>query len=163
MKLKLYGLCVCGNDPRDDPNDDCERCQLVSRIYELINDAAEDCNIKENLRDELAAIRRELADSQEEVKRLTRIRDAMRASNDHLCCKLTDMEKERDATRAGAERLREAIQSATMKIGLTIGQKLPGQAKADRRELEAVMDNICGRFAAALAAQADDASGEDVL
>ena len=49
-KFKVYGLCACGHDPMEDPNEDCERCWLVTRISDLEIQAVEDA-------DSLAALR----------------------------------------------------------------------------------------------------------
>ena len=49
-KFEIRGLCACGHDPMEDPNEDCERCWLVTRISDLEIQAVEDA-------DSLAALR----------------------------------------------------------------------------------------------------------
>ncbi len=40
-KIKPHqGMCVCGHDPHEDPNRDCERCMLIQEINRLMEHLA---------------------------------------------------------------------------------------------------------------------------
>lgn len=65
----IDGLCICGHDPREDPNEDCERCWLVTRIDDLTNQTVEDTDVKNMLRDELATLRERAGGLEAELRR----------------------------------------------------------------------------------------------
>ena len=65
---KIDGLCVCGHNPAEDPNEDCERCWLVTQIHDLKTQACEDIDTKNMLRSRLAE-QRARADQLEEIVR----------------------------------------------------------------------------------------------
>lgn len=97
MKFILDGLCDCGHDPQEDPNEDCERCWLITRIAELTNQTVEDADIKDMLRAELARVQEFWY--QESLGRSGDIR---------LCCDRIDvLVKERDELEAELARARE--------------------------------------------------------
>lgn len=114
MKLKLDGHCVCGRDSREDPNDDCERCQLIARIDDLTTATVEDSDMKQMLRDELDALRRELAEAK--VARDFAVK-TMSDNARELGRQAGVAISERDAARAEAGRLREAMRVARRYVG----------------------------------------------
>ena len=56
-KFKLKGLCVCGHNPEEDPNEDCERCWMVTQILDLTQEAADDSDSLSMLRDRATRLR----------------------------------------------------------------------------------------------------------
>lgn len=103
-KFSLKGLCACGHDPEEDPNEDCERCWLVTWVWDLKHASVEDEDSKSALRDELARVRRE--------------RDALREAAAKVLGQLDylqDLWGKEGVTNTLAESLRAALAAAPAK------------------------------------------------